>query len=231
MLSYNKEKLKSAGILAVIFIVFTILVRVIDVQAIGPQGSSVGFASINGAVFSALGSNKFFYYLTQILGIVSLLLALLFVAMTIYQWKVRKKLSLVDRDLVALMLFYVLLGVCYGLFEVVIVNYRPVLLDGLEASYPSSHTMLTICIMSTGILQIQKRIQEPRSRAQVQWVMALIIAIMVLGRLLSGVHWFTDIVGGILLSAALVKLYCAFAGLGSNKRKRTEKVSAKHCKS
>ncbi len=223
MLSYNKEKLKTAGILFVIFAVFTILVRVVDVQAIGPQGSSVGFASINGAVFNALGSNKFFYYLTQILGVVSLLLALLFVAMTIYQWKVRKKLSLVDRDLIALILFYVLLGVCYGLFEVIVVNYRPVLLDGLEASYPSSHTMLTVCIMSTGILQVQKRIQEPRGRAQVQWVMVLIIAIMVLGRLLSGVHWFTDIVGGVLLSAALIKLYCAFAGLGANRQKRTGK--------
>jgi undecaprenyl-diphosphatase len=40
---------------------------------------------------------------------------------------------------------------------------------------------------------------------------------MVVGRMLSGVHWASDIIGGILLSLGLIMLYY-FAILKINKR-------------
>ena len=38
-------------------------------------------------------------------------------------------------------------------------------------------------------------------------VFAVMLALIVAGRLLSGVHWFTDILGGILISVALLNAY------------------------
>ena len=40
-----------------------------------------------------------------------------------------------------------------------------------------------------------------------QILCAVIIGVTVIGRLISGVHWFTDIIGGILISAALLALF------------------------
>ena len=96
----------------------------------------------------------------------------------------------------------------YVFCEVVVINYRPVILEeGLEASYPSSHTVLVCCVMTTAIMQCVRLIKHEMLRNTAVLFSALMIVIMVVGRLLSGVHWFTDIVGGILLSVALVWLY------------------------
>ena len=84
-----------------------------------------------------------------------------------------------------------------------------VLTDGaLEASYPSSHTMLVICIMGTAIMQFRRLLPEKKGlRIFLDGAAVLLIVVTVVGRLLSGVHWFTDILAGVLLSSALVMLY------------------------
>ena len=98
----------------------------------------------------------------------------------------------------------------YLLFEKFAVNYRLVLIDGfLEASYPSSTTMLTLCVIPTAMLQLRRRIPRAGLRRVILWMLGIFTAFMVVGRLLSGVHWLTDIVGGALLSAGLVALYAA----------------------
>ena len=108
--------------------------------------------------------------------------------------------------------FYIAVMAAYLLFEKFAVNYRPVLIDGfLEASYPSSTTLLTLCVMPTAMLQLSRRLRSGRLRSLVLAVLAAFTAFMVVGRLLSGVHWLTDIVGGVLLSAAIVCLYAAAA--------------------
>lgn len=86
----------------------------------------------------------------------------------------------------------------YFLFEKVVINYRPVLIEGvLEASYPSSTTMLTPCVIPTAILQFKSRIKNVAIRKTVLTVLAIFAAFMVIGRLISGAHWLTDIIGGI----------------------------------
>ena len=208
------EKLKKnfifSGIPAALFLLLILLVTVADVKPIGPMGSEIGLASLNGSMFKLLGESTFWYKLTELLGYLAILVALAFGALGVYQLIKRKSIKKVDMSLIALGGFYVLVAAVYALFEVVVINYRPVILDsGLEASFPSSHTVLTVCIMATAAMQLKRRIADKKAAEIAQWVCIGIAAVTVIGRLLSGVHWFTDIFGGLLISAALVMLYYA----------------------
>ena len=196
------------------FILWTIAVCFFDVQPIGPQGSSVGFAQLNQYVHNLLGVHFDLYMITDWLGLVPLCVCVGFGILGLRQWIIRKKFAEVDRELLALGGFYIITIAVYVLFEIFVVNYRPVLIDGiLEASFPSSTTMLTLCVMPSAIMQFNARI---KNRILKQWgvgLTILFIIFMVIGRLVSGVHWITDIIGGILLSAGLVTMYDSVSGL------------------
>lgn len=198
------------GGLLLLFLLFTVLVATVDLAPIGPNQSTVGFSAINAKVRDAIGINDTFYAITELLGMIAIAVAAGFAALGAVQIIKRKSLKRVDADLFVLGGFYAVVVAAYALFEVVVINQRPVLVDGvLEASYPSSHTILTVCIMATAILQLHKRISKKPIRIASELACGAILAVTVIGRLLSGVHWMTDIVGGVLLSASLVVLYAA----------------------
>ena len=193
------------------FVLFTLLLTCVDVQPIGPQGSAVGFATVNGWAFQLLGVHLLWYHLTDWLGVAAIAIAFGFAVAGLYQWVKRKSIRKVDRYILALGGFYLLVIACYLFFEKVVINCRPILMDGnLEASYPSSHTMIVVSIMATAAMAF--RALCPRRRG---WCLAadifaaVVIAVTVMGRLIAGVHWLTDIVGGLLLSAARVVSYWA----------------------
>lgn len=190
------------------FLLFTLSVMYVDVRPIGPEGSSVGLATLNRLVSERLGVNLFWYALTDWLGLVPIAFACGFAALGLAQLVRRGSIARVDTDILLLGLFYLAVIGCYVLFERLVINYRPVLLDGnLEASYPSSHVMIVVCIMATAMMQFHRRLGNRRLLRALDRFSALIIAVTVLGRLVSGVHWFTDILGGLILSAALIALY------------------------
>ncbi len=202
--------IRSLGLLAM-FALWTIAVCTVDVQAIGPQGSTVGFATLNGYVHTLTGVHFTLYHITDWLGLVPVAVCLAFAVSGLVQW-IRRGFFKVDRDLFVLGGFYIVVIAAYLLFEEVVINYRPVLIDGfLEASYPSSTTLLVLCVMPTAAIQLNRRIRQGACRTAVIWIIVAFTVFMVVGRLLSGVHWLTDIVGGGLLSAALVTMYRALA--------------------
>jgi len=163
-----KRNLMKTSILFMIFIVFTLIVKNVDVRPIGPEYSKVG--------------------LGQLIS--------------------RKSLFRVDIDIILLGVYYVLVAGLYIFFEICVVNYRPIILgEGLESSFPSSHTMIVLCIMATAMIQFKKRISKRIVRKIVQIISIVIMVVTVLGRLISGVHWFTDIVAGLLLGGALILFY------------------------
>ena len=213
----KEETKKNFGIAAILlgaFVVWTAAVRLVDVQPIGPQGSAVGFATINGWVHDLTGVHMPLYTVTDWLGLVPIGVAMGFALLGLIQWIKRKHLRQVDFSILVLGGFYLLVMAAYVLFEVFVINYRPVLINGcLEASYPSSTTMLVLCVMPTTLMQLNARIKSQTLKRWVGFGITAFILFMVIGRLLSGVHWFTDIVGGALLSASLVMLYHSIISL------------------
>ena len=182
------------------FAAWTVLVSVVDVQAIGPMGSEVGLAKLNGALHELIGVHMEIYVITDWLSLVPVLLGAWFAIVGLGQWIRRKNLLKVDRGILTLGGFYVIVGAVYIFFEKIGVNYRPVLINGLlEASYPSSTTVLVMCVMLTALMHFRNR--------GIRTAIVIFTALMVIGRLISGVHWFSDIVGGVLLSAGLVTVY------------------------
>ena len=188
-------------------ILFTILVQVVDVEAIGPNGSLVGFATINQLVFDTLKTNDTLYHLTEWVGILPIFIALLYALVGFGELIKAKDLRKVDKNLLSLAVFYIVVIGVYVLFEIYEVNYRPILMDGvLEASYPSSHTMMAICICGSSLF-ISKRIFKTEFAKGLNLLSILVMIFLVVGRLVSGVHWFTDILGGILISGALLMIF------------------------
>ena len=224
MESKSKKMFGITAGLFLLFIVFTLMVLVVDVQPIGPEESKVGFATINQSVFGCLGVNILWYEITDWLGLLAVLFALFFAVLGLVQLVKRKNLWKVDYEIILLGMFYILVAVSYLFFEIAIVNYRPVMMDNsLEASYPSSHAMIVICIMATAMIEFRKLFADKKAlRAVLNTVSAAIILITVIGRLLSGVHWFTDIIAGVLLSSALVVLYYSSVIYIDEKQKEKE---------
>ena len=210
----NQKKLGIAICMLIAFVMWTVAIRFIDVQAIGPQESSVGFATINQFVHTLTGVHMSLYTITDWLGLVPLMFVMGFGTLGLIQWIKRKHLLKVDYSILVLGGFYILVMAAYVLFEVFVINYRPVLIDGyLEASYPSSTTMLVMCVMPTAIMQFDTRIKNDALKRCVTYAITAFIVFMVIVRLISGVHWFTDIIGGALLSTGLVLMYRAIISL------------------
>ena len=208
----KRNLLAGSGLLAA-FVLWTMAVTRIDVQAIGPQGSSVGFGTLNRFVHDLTGVHMELYTITDWLGLVPVAFGFGFAVLGLAQWIKRKHILKVDLSILVLGGFYIVTLAAYLFFESHVVNYRPVLIEGnLEASYPSSTTLLVLCVMPTALMQLRRRIGNPLFRRCVSVAIAAFMAFMIIGRLLSGVHWVTDIIGGILLSAGLVTMYGSIAG-------------------
>ena len=194
--------------LLVLFIVWTALVKCVDVQEIGPNGSAVGFAALNGFVHKLTGANMVLYNITDWLGIVPICFAAAFGVLGFTQLIKRKRLLSVDASILVLGVFYVVVIAIFVFFEVCVVNSRPVLIEGvMEASYPSSTTLLVTCVMPTAAMQLKERITGIKAQRACSYIIYAFSVFMVVARLISGVHWFTDIIGGLILSAGLVTIY------------------------
>lgn len=216
MTKNNRKTLYTAISTLVVFVLWTISIQFIDIQVIGPQGSSVGFATLNQFIHNLTGVNMILYTITDWLGLVPFGFAMGFALVGFIQLIKRKHILKVDFDILALGGFYIVVFAIYIFFELYVVNYRPILINGiLEASYPSSTTMLAMCIMPTAIMQLNNRIKNETLKKLISLSIVIFILFMVIGRILSGVHWITDIIGGATLSCGLVMLYCFIIKLKS----------------
>ena len=214
----GKKNLLFGGILIATFLLWTVLIQTVDVHPLGQNGTNIGFATFNCWFHRLTDVHMTIYTITDWLGLVPLVVCLIFAGVGLIQMIKRKSLCKVDVDIIILGVYYVGVILAYSIFEIIPINYRPILIEGvMEASYPSSTTLLVLCVMPTLIEQIQRRLSSVVAKRIITIVAIVFSVFMVIGRLISGVHWFTDIVGGVLLSAGLfntvvVKLFCNICG-------------------
>lgn len=203
----RKEILLCGGLFA-IAIIYTLLVKYIDVQAIGPNDSLVGFATINNFMFNLTGVNMLWYDITDWWGFVPLFIAFIYAIIGFTQMIKRRSILKVDKEILGLGVYYIIVIGLYIFFETYVINYRPILMDGiLEASYPSSHTLLSVCICGSSLI-INKYLFKNKNFFKAENIISILsILVIVIGRFISGVHWFTDIIGAILISIALLKAF------------------------
>lgn len=203
-----------AGVVLLISIIFTILVSTVDVQPSGISGTNLGFSTINHSVFDSIGTNDAIYLATEILGYIFIIPAAFFAVLGIIQLIKRKNFKKVDLHFYALLGLYITVAATYVFFELVAVNYRPILIDGkAEASYPSSHTMLAITVLLSSFLMICRLVKNRTIKFVALGVTVVCSVAMAILRLYSGVHWATDIIGGILISVSLVLIFNAVLSL------------------
>lgn len=206
-----KKRFIIAAVCMGLFLLLILLVKVVDVAAVGPEGTKIGLSKLNVGIHEMFGEHLSWYTFTNVLGILAILVACCFAVIGGVQLIYRRSLMKVDKEILLLGCLYIVTLALYVFFEKVIVNYRPMLMpggEGPEASFPSSHTMLVCVIMGSGLRLLKKYTKKNQTLQLVLTVVfCLILALTVAGRLLSGVHWFTDVLGGLLLSAALLNGY------------------------
>ena len=206
----EKKSLLIGSIFLAMFTVWTVLIQTVDVQHLGQNGTGIGFAAFNCWFHHFTGVNMAIYTITDWMGLVPVIICLFFAGIGLVQLIKRRSLFKVDTDIMILGVYFVIVFLAYAIFEMIPINYRPILIEGrMEASYPSSTTLLVLSVMPALIEQIQRRLSGITAKRIIKIVAIAFSAFMVTGRLISGVHWFTDIVGGVLLSAGLFKLYKA----------------------
>lgn len=209
------------------FCVWTVLIQMVDVQEVGVNGSRIGFATINTWFFNLTGTNMTLYTITDWLGLVPILVCICFGFLGLVQLIRRRGLFKVDSDILILGVYYIVVIICYLVFEMIPINYRPILINGyMEASYPSSTTLLVLSVMPTLKYQVDKRTKNKTIRIVTSIFVIGFSMFMVIGRLVSGVHWITDIIGSVLLSASLFMFYCFFGIITSGK---SEKQVEENC--
>ncbi|MBR5266599.1 MAG: phosphatase PAP2 family protein [Lachnospiraceae bacterium] len=192
------------------FIIWTVLVQTVDVQFAGVCETKIGFATFNVWFHKLIGVHMWIYTVTDWLGLVPVFVCLGFGMIGFIQLIKRRSLMRVDCDIIFLGVYYVLVILGYLMFEMIPINYRPILIEGrMEASYPSSTTLLVLSVMPTLVFQVKRRLKNERVQKGIIILTIVFSVFMVVGRLFAGVHWFTDIVGSVLLSAGLFSIYKA----------------------
>ena len=206
----GKRLLFLGSIFIVVFVIWTLLIQKVDVQPLGVKGTDIGFATINCWFHKLTGVHMEIYHLTDWLGLVPIFNCMIFGCVGCIQMLKRRSLLKVDCDIILLGVYYIIVIFSYLLFEMAPINYRPILIGGfLEVSYPSSTTLLVLSVMPTLTEQMNRRMEHATVKRFIKVFVICFSIFMVLGRLISGVHWLTDIVGSLMFSAGLFCIYKA----------------------
>ena len=182
----NRKNYIKTAILFCIFVVYTLVVKFVAVGP-GTEGTDLGLCTFNQSIAKVVPFNNTWYQITEYLGYAALGVCAGFALFGLFQLIKGKSLKAVDKEIWVLAGFYVVVIAFYALFEVIVINYRPVILDeGLEASYPSSHTVLAACVFISAFILFEKYIVKNKvvkGLAQAACIVAAVFTVC--GRFIS----------------------------------------------
>ena len=108
-MSKRKKYFIIAVVLFIVSVIYTLLVKNVDLKAIGPNESVVGFGSLNEWFKGLVGVNDSWYKITKYLGIVPFLICAFYGLIGVGQLIKYKKISKIDKRLIFLGILYVLM--------------------------------------------------------------------------------------------------------------------------
>ena len=217
----KKLKITISVMFAALFGAFIAMLKIVDVRPVGPAGTSVGLATLNGSAHELIGklttllvgSGELFDKISDLTLLAAFAVAASFGLIGLIQFIRRRSLFRVDKEIVGLGIAYVLAGIVYIVFEMWVVNYRPVLEAGEvfpEASFPSSHTVLAFVVFATAVIAWGRLLENHAVIAKLlQFCGVALLLVAVVSRLLAGVHWVTDIMGAIIIGLTITSVYSA----------------------
>lgn len=190
----------------ILFLVLTVSLLLVDVQSAGAQ--TVGWASLNFWWHDLISVQHGWHIVSNIVATVTLLALC---AMVVWQFIIMlrgKSFRAFLKQWLAFDITVILLVLCYVLFQIVVVNYRPIMIDGMaEVSYPSSHILLFATLLPLIVCECWHNVPSKVWRRVIAVSALVLMVVGIVARALCGYHWLTDSVGALLLSAALVAWY------------------------
>lgn len=212
----KKASIILSSIFGFLFLLLLILVKFIDVQE-SSIGKNIGLYTLNNLLLpkkpiAILGTIS---TLCMLIGFLSLAFTL---SLFIYRLCTEHNYKKIFSDYYPYILSTLLIVIFYLFFEVAIVNYRPILVDGqYEASFPSSHIFITITLLFTSDAIINDYFKNKTLKIITLSLSSIISLITFFGRILSMNHWFTDCLAGVILSIVLISLFYLFQNIFKNK--------------
>lgn len=195
-----------------LYIVLLVMLYSVDVTFEGVNGSRIGLSGINIPIRDAIGTNMIFYNISKYVGALGIALVGVLAVWFLVRIIREKSLKALTRKEYELGVLYLLTCVLYVVFSKIVINYRPIIKwdeEGPESSFPSTHAMIAVVIFGSFCCIAGNYIKNEKLCKLIRILCVILAVLVIVGRMLSGVHWFTDIVGGVLVALSLVFAYLA----------------------
>lgn len=209
------------GLSLIGFVIWTILVKVVDVQYVQMNNTYLGFYNFNTTINDWVQTlnTKAYDVLSTILLIFALLSVGCFAILGLIQWIKRKSLKKVDPVIYMLLIGYIVIAIFYIVFEVMKINYSPLsTITDLKSSYPCSHIFISTSYLGISFLTMFKYFNFSKLIKGILWAgFGVFTFAMIFTRTFSGCHWFSDVIAAILLSCFIIGSFAGFLILYKDK--------------
>ncbi len=205
--------------LIIINLLFLFLVKYVNVGKTGLEDQTVGLSAVNIKLRDLIGVSKFFNMFSTVIMIIAIIIALAELGLGLYFLIKTKSIDEIPTPIYSLIPTFILTGFVYVFFNwFFVINTRPIYTTGnSSSSYPSTHTLLTLVFLFTAVNVINfifsyfKKLNDKKKARYICYgILGLLSLLIIITRLLSGQHWFTDIIGGVLMAGLLYQFYQIF---------------------